>query len=93
MFRLFLGALLTLSLAGVMAPGPAAAQAVTSSSSYQQSCRDIRTRNDGTIVALCPMDNGQMVRTQIDPQSCRGRSRDIANMNGQLTCVRLNGTV
>ena len=72
MFRLVTGALLAVAMAAAIAPSPVAAQPT---GSYQQSCRNIRERSDGMIVALCPMGDGRMVRTEIDPDSCRGRRR------------------
>ena len=88
MFRLLTGSLLALALTVAIAPVTAQAQP---SGSYQQSCRNIRERSNGMLVALCPTTDGRLVRTEIDPDSCRARSRDIANLNGQLSCVRLNG--
>ncbi len=59
----------------------ASAQAIPSGS-YQQSCQNVRMR--GTLlVASCNGPSG-LVRTSIDPRTCRGG--DIANSNGQLVC-------
>lgn len=81
MRRILLAPALALSLSASML-GPASAQYIPSGS-YQQSCQNIHYR-DGMLVARCNGPNGQLVRSTIDPRTCRGG--DIANMNGQLTC-------
>jgi hypothetical protein len=88
MFRFLTGSLLAVAMAAVLAPVAAEAQAT---GSYQQSCQNIRQRNGNVITALCPTGDGRMVRTSIDADTCRGRAHDIANMNGQLTCVNVRG--
>jgi hypothetical protein len=80
MRSIILGPALALSLAATMI-APALAQAVPSGS-YQQSCQNIRMRG-GLLTARCTGPNG-LVRTSIDPRTCRGG--DIANNNGQLVC-------
>ncbi len=80
MRSIILGPALALSLAAT-AIAPALAQAVPSGS-YQQSCQNIRMRG-GLLTARCTGPNG-LVRTSIDPRTCRGG--DIANNNGQLVC-------
>jgi len=57
------------------------------SGSYQQSCQNIRMRG-GLLTARCNGPSG-LVRTSIDPRTCRGG--DIANSNGQLVCNGGNG--
>jgi CVNH domain len=81
MRRILLAPALALSLSASML-GPASAQYIPSGS-YQQSCQNIHYRNN-MLVARCNGPNGQLVRSSIDPRTCRGG--DIANMNGQLTC-------
>jgi hypothetical protein len=78
----FLAPALALSLSAAML-APASAQSIPSGS-YQQSCQNIRIRN-GMLVARCNGPQG-LVRTTIDPDSCR--RGDIVNANGQLACNR-----
>lgn len=60
---------------------PCAAQ--IPSGSYQQSCKNIKMRND-TLQAKCKDTSSHWVKTSLnDAARCTG---DITNINGQLTC-------
>ncbi|MES2033339.1 MAG: CVNH domain-containing protein [Pseudomonadota bacterium] len=58
------------------------------SGSYQQTCRNAEMRN-GTLFASCQDSRGRWQSSSINPDSCRGR--DIANVNGRLTCASNGG--
>lgn len=64
-------------------PGPIPPVAVPEGS-YRQSCRNAYVRN-GQLYAECRDRRGNWQRTSIDLASCRGR--DIANIDGRLTCT------
>ena len=83
MRTLSLASAVALSLSAAML-APASAQSIPSGS-YQQSCQNIRIRN-GMLIARCNGPQG-LVRTTIDPNSCR--RGDIVNANGQLACNRV----
>ena len=55
------------------------------SGSYQQSCTNARVRSD-RLYATCTDANGQQVASSIDLARCT--NRDIANVNGRLSCRR-----
>jgi hypothetical protein len=55
--------------------------------SYQQTCRNIRVRGN-TLSAKCQTSGGNWVRASLgDADRCVG---DITNVEGQLTCNRIN---
>ena len=56
------------------------------SGSYQQSCTNV-WMNGSTLTASCSNNSGQLVRSSLDVNGCRG---DIANINGQLRCNGYN---
>jgi|GEM_PF-886883 len=56
--------------------------------SYQQSCTDA-VMQGSTLSAVCRDSRGQRVRSSINTRDCRGR--DIANINGRLSCTSAGG--
>ncbi|MBV8689673.1 MAG: CVNH domain-containing protein [Candidatus Eremiobacteraeota bacterium] len=55
------------------------------SGSYQQSCSNARLRGN-TLTATCVDSYGTQVRSSINVSRCT--NRDIANVNGRLSCRR-----
>ena len=55
------------------------------SGSYQQSCTNARVRSS-RLFATCTDANGQQIGSSIDLSRCT--NRDIANVNGRLSCRR-----
>ncbi len=54
------------------------------SGSYQETCRNINTR-DGELWARCQMQDGEWRESSLDYRNCY---QDISNQNGRLTCGR-----
>lgn len=53
--------------------------------SYRRSCREISVGGMGMLRAECRMMNGAWNWSRLNLNNCRP-GRDIANINGQLTC-------
>lgn len=71
----------------VCAGGPAAQ---LPNGSYQQSCRNARIDRD-RLVAECRDRRGTWISSSLDYNNCRNSSRDIANVDGRLTCALAGG--
>ncbi len=54
------------------------------SGSFETSCRNASTANNGTLMASCQNGNGVWVRAMITPRQCP--SYRAGNRNGQLFC-------
>lgn len=73
------------SVLGIETPAARAAATLPPAGSYMGSCRDIRL-DDGWLKATCADHAGRWAQTAIVANWCGVLHRDIANIDGQLSC-------